>query len=1259
LQQNPSLAAWERLHGSFAEEGTFNFTHVEPPVQDSKTIQRAEIDLRGLFGVDASSNLHVMNHHNDNIPPSSNPTGKIDTAVRTALVPLGYILLYVLLDWLTKTFQIFPGVVAWYPPAGLSFAFLLVFGMRFMPVVGLASLISSYFIYRFQQPPAALIGWAFLVSGLYGMAAALLRQRIHIDLQLRRLRDVIWLMLSAAVISTVLAVISVSASVDSGTIPVSEIFEAVVHWWIGETIGVLTVTPFLLIHFMPRVRQFAGNPPDLSGKINRPDLSIRHVAGQAASLIATLYLAFGVPALNAFQPLYLIAVPLTWIALHGGLYAVSVGIVGVNFATTYALWAFQYDLEQIGDLQLFMLVICATGLLTGIVVSGRKLAEESASVSGQRYRSLFEDSPTSLWEEDFSAVKQRLDLLKQQGITDFRTYFAEHPQAVTECAALVRILDVNMAAVSLYKAAHKQELLKSLAEIMSTETQAHFIDELVGLTLGTTDYRWEGTDRTVRGEPIDVSITWAVAPGHEADYSRVIVSIIDIGERKRAEQEILSLSRFPSENPSPVIRLSPDGAVLFSNKASISLLRSWSQSGSLNLPDEIRSCILSALETGIEQEGEISNADQIYSFLLVPVAESGYLNMYAHDITERKQAETAQENSQAFLRALFDLSPTAILLIDPHDPDVSWRIVDCNIRACEMNGYSREELLGQSIDLFNVTPGTPAEREAQLKQLRKTRVIDHVAEHRHKDGTVFPIEYSTALFSFGGRELVIGIDRDIRDRKEAEMVLQRAKDFAEDVIQTANVLFLQLDTAGNVIKLNKAAEEITGYSRAEVEGQNWFETMVPKGRYPKVWEEFMRITQPDAATEVFENPVLTKNGQERQILWKSNVLHEGGRITGTISFGLDITGRKQTEEALRRQLDRLAALSEIDRAITSSFDMRISLSFILSQVTTLLGVDAAVVLLYNPVFTTLEYAAGRGFRTNFFERGKGLRLGEGYAGRAALDRRTINIPNLTVRTDNPRLQKTLPVEEFVSYFGVPLISKGNIRGVLEIFHRTQLTPDEEWLDFLNTLASQAALAIENATLFEGLQQSNVDLTLAYDATIEGWSRALDLRDKETEGHTQRVTEMTLKLAQVLGFSEMELVHIRRGALLHDIGKMGVADHILLKPGPLTDEEWVSMRRHPGLAYEMLFPIHYLKTALDIPYCHHERWDGTGYPRGLKGEGIPLTARIFAVVDVYDALISDRPYRPAWTQEKTLAHIQALSGAEFDPQVVDAFMRMMG
>ena len=357
------------------------------------------------------------------------------------------------------------------------------------------------------------------------------------------------------------------------------------------------------------------------------------------------------------------------------------------------------------------------------------------------------------------------------------------------------------------------------------------------------------------------------------------------------------------------------------------------------------------------------------------------------------------------------------------------------------------------------------------------------------------------------------------------------------------------------------------------------------------------------------------------------------------------------------RLQRITTLHAIDMAINSSLDIQVTLSVFIDQVTSQLNLDAADVLLLNPHLKILEYAAGRGFRATSLPH-ENIRLGQGYAGRAALERKIISIPNLQEEEAPSEHASWLASEGFIAYFAAPLIAKGQVKGVLEIFHRAPLATDPEWLSFIEALATQAAIAIDNATMFDDLQTSNIGLALAYDTTIEGWSRALDLRDKETEGHTQRVTEMTLSLARAVGMGDSELVHIRRGALLHDIGKMGIPDSILLKPGPLNDEERQIMCRHPDYAYEMLSPIVYLRSALDIPYCHHEKWDGNGYPRELKGETIPLAARLFALADVWDALRSDRPYRKGWTPEKVEDHIRSLSGSHFEPQVVEVFLEIV-
>ena len=376
---------------------------------------------------------------------------------------------------------------------------------------------------------------------------------------------------------------------------------------------------------------------------------------------------------------------------------------------------------------------------------------------------------------------------------------------------------------------------------------------------------------------------------------------------------------------------------------------------------------------------------------------------------------------------------------------------------------------------------------------------------------------------------------------------------------------------------------------------------------------------------------------------------------GLFILSIDVTRRKLAELQTETQLARLSALRKIDIAVLSSFDLGLTLTVAVDQIMEQLDVDAADVLLLDNASNTLNYAAGRGFRSIGLERGK-IHIPDGYASGVVLEQKLIRIPDLHDAHGLSRLP-LMEAEGFMMYVGAPLVAKGKVRGVLEVFNRAPQHVNQEWSDYLEMLAGQIAIAVDNGTLFRDLQRSNAELMLAYEATLEGWSAALDLRDRETEGHTQRVTAMTIELAEAMGIKELELVNIRRGALLHDIGKMGIPDHILLKPAKLNDEEWQHMRMHAVYAYNLLSNITYLRDALDIPYCHHEKWNGSGYPRGLKGEEIPLSARIFAVADVYDALTSDRPYRRGWSHEKALAYIQEQSGHYFDPKVVDVFLNM--
>jgi putative nucleotidyltransferase with HDIG domain len=396
----------------------------------------------------------------------------------------------------------------------------------------------------------------------------------------------------------------------------------------------------------------------------------------------------------------------------------------------------------------------------------------------------------------------------------------------------------------------------------------------------------------------------------------------------------------------------------------------------------------------------------------------------------------------------------------------------------------------------------------------------------------------------------------------------------------------------------------------------------------------------------------------------STAIQDIARITQSLNH---LEG--MVHDQLKVRESQLGALMGIGGAINSSLGRRRVLETVMDTLIDLMRAERGFLMLRDPE-GELKPEISRGMARTDLE-------GEEFRGSRTVVRRVAETgePILTTNAqEDPRFGNQLSVAAYQlrSILCAPLKIRDHLIGVIYVDNRARAGIfQEDDKELIKAFADQAAVAIDSARLFDELkainaeletanfklEAANLELKIAYDATLNGWVRALDLRDNETEGHTQCVTVLTERLARMLGVMDDDLIHITRGALLHDIGKMAIPDSILRKEGPLTEEERELIKLHPVYAYEMLSPIEFLRRALDIPYCHHEKWDGTGYPRGLREEEIPFAARIFPVIDVWDALISDRPYRKALPREEVRAHIRADAGKHFDPRVVETFLQM--
>ena len=633
------------------------------------------------------------------------------------------------------------------------------------------------------------------------------------------------------------------------------------------------------------------------------------------------------------------------------------------------------------------------------------------------------------------------------------------------------------------------------------------------------------------------------------------------------------------------------------------------------------------------------------------------------DRNRHRPHEDCLQRSEEAHRHLFERALVGMFQTSPDG-----HYLRANAALAQIYGYpSPDALTARQIsagrDLY-VDPRRRAEFQRLLQE--QETVTGFEAQIRRRDGSRLWISENARAVRAPGGELLYyeGTVQDISARRRTEEALRESETQIQAIFDAAAVGIARMDMNGRLSRVNPAFHAMLDYPADALQGM-----------------AMARLTHPDDSPANLELQWDLQEGRsdgyrtekrccraDGSLMWANLTLSLVRDGTGQPQYAIavveDITERRDAQQkilALNRHLEQrvqhVAALHQIDLAIMSSPDLEATLALVLEQVQAQLGADAAAVLICDPETENLGYAAGSGLRQNVSALAPQA-VGFGPAGRAARQRTLVELSHPAWTPEVFAGHPLLEAETFAAYWAVPLTAKGTLKGVLEVFHRSPLRPDAGWRERLDVLAGQAAIAIDSATMFGDVQRTNQELMEAYEATIEGWGRALDLRDQETEGHCRRVTDLAERLAQALGFTEAEQVQVRRGALLHDIGKMGVPDRILLKTDNLTPTEWRVMRRHPQDAYDMLSPIAFLRPALDIPLCHHEKWDGSGYPRGLRGDEIPLAARLFAVVDVWDALCSDRPYRPSWPEARVLDHIRSLSGTHFDPHVVQVFLDLI-
>ena len=864
-------------------------------------------------------------------------------------------------------------------------------------------------------------------------------------------------------------------------------------------------------------------------------------------------------------------------------------------------------------------------------------AEASLHEGASLYRQLLEFCPVGI-------------ALVEQGNVTFVNRSGAH---LLGAASPKQLLEKSLAGFA--HADSREDLKKRLQESDLESNKATFLQEKF--------VRLDGKEITLELEALLVTNS-----GHQA----ILLVMHDITERER-EQGLLPLYlNLLSQVPDAVVAVDDERNITYWNRSAEQMYeapsdevlgkkldevyeRRWFDEEDEKASEEAlaKSGFWRGKNIHVAKSGKEIHVSSSVRLIQDKTGKSSGMISIIRDLTQTRKTEDSLKKERNFYSSVLNAAAGLLLVLDKEG-----RILLFNGVCEKLTGYSINEVRQKHPWDFLLSPEDSQSAQASFKNLKMDQFpYSHENNWITKDADRRLISWSdTALTDDKGEvACIVSTGIDITAQREAEEADQQSAEYFRSLVENAADALLILDQEGIIRFENSSFAKFLGYEPKEFVDKNLRELVHPDdvSLLSKALEGVKK--KPDS-TSSMRLRLQNKEGTWVTVEGLSKNFLNDAAVSGIAVTVRDITRRNKTERGIQRQLQTLDALHAIDVATSSGLDLRVTVKVVLEQITSELKVDAASVLLFNPHTHNLKYFSGLGFRNIAIARST-INLGEGVAGKAGLERELIRIPDLRDSEEGSRRAELLAEEEFVTYYAMPLVARGELKGVLEIFNRSALSPDQDWLDFLSDVAAQAAIAIDNADLIASLQRHNTGLTFAYESTLEQLSYALDLREQLSHGHSQRLAEWTLQLGEAMGMEGPDLINDRRGALVHDFGKIGVPESILLKPGPLNDEEWELMQKHPRYAYLMLSEIPYLRAAVDIPYCHHEKWDGSGYPRGLKGKEIPLAARVFSVVEAWDVLGCDRPYREAWPNMKIREHLKSQSGIDFDPEIVEKFLEL--